>query len=67
MTFSLAAQGEFSFQVIPSTSYCLWAVVKTVFMKRHVKKLEKEVVTHSSILVWRIAWTEEPGGLVRHD
>ena len=25
--------------------------------------LEKEVVTHSSILTWRIPWTEEPGGL----
>ena len=25
--------------------------------------LEKETATHSSILVWKIAWTEEPGGL----
>ena len=25
--------------------------------------LEKEMATHSSILAWRIAWTEEPGGL----
>ena len=36
--------------------------------------LEEETVTHSSILAWRIPWTEEPGGLyspwghrVRHD
>ena len=36
--------------------------------------LEKEIATHSSILVWEIPWTEEPGGLqsigsqrVRHD
>ena len=36
--------------------------------------LEKEVVTCSSILAWKIPWTEEPGGLqlkgsqrVRHD
>ena len=35
---------------------------------------EKEMATHSSILVWKIPWTEEPGGLpsmgsqrVRHD
>ena len=35
---------------------------------------EKEMPTHSSILAWRIPWTEEPGGLlcmglhrVRHD
>ena len=25
--------------------------------------LEKEMVTHSSILAWKISWTEEPGGL----
>ena len=25
--------------------------------------LEKEVVIHSSILAWRIPWTEEPGGV----
>ena len=25
--------------------------------------LEKEIATHSSILVQRIPWTEEPGGL----
>ena len=25
--------------------------------------LEKEMETHSSILAWRIPWTEEPGGL----
>ena len=36
--------------------------------------LEKEMATHSSILAWRIPWTEEPGGQqsmglqrVRHD
>ena len=23
--------------------------------------LEKEMATHSSILAWRISWTEEPG------
>ena len=36
--------------------------------------LEKRQATHSSILAWRVPWTEEPGGLpstgpqrVRHD
>ena len=24
--------------------------------------LEEEIATHSSILAWRIPWTEEPGG-----
>ena len=27
--------------------------------------LEKEMTTHSSILAWKIPWTEEPGGLYR--
>ena len=25
--------------------------------------LEKGMATHSSIIAWRIPWTEEPGGL----
>ena len=29
----------------------------------HSHALEKEMATHSSILAWRIPWTEEPGGL----
>ena len=36
--------------------------------------LEEGMATHSSILAWRVPWTEEPGGLwpmgshrVRHD
>ena len=36
--------------------------------------MEEGMATHSSILIWRIPWTEEPGGLqsiglqrVRHD
>ena len=36
--------------------------------------LEEGIATHSSILAWRIPWTEDPGGLwsmgsqrVRHD
>ena len=31
------------------------------------KALEKEMATHSSILVWKIPWTEEPGGLQSKD
>ena len=26
--------------------------------------MEKEMATHSSVLAWRIPWTEEPGGLL---
>ena len=29
--------------------------------------LEEGMATHSSILVWRIPWTEEPGGLQSMD
>ena len=29
----------------------------------HFHALEKEMATHSSILAWRVPWTEEPGGL----
>ena len=29
----------------------------------HKDPLEKEIATHSSILVWRISWTEKPGRL----
>ena len=28
--------------------------------------MEKEVATHSSILAWRMPWTEEAGGLPVH-
>ena len=27
------------------------------------RSLEKGMATHSSVLAWRIPWTEEPGGL----
>ena len=29
----------------------------------HLHALEKEIATHSSTLVWKIPWTEEPGRL----
>ena len=28
--------------------------------------LEGEMATHSSILAWKISWTEEPNGLVSY-
>ena len=44
------------------------------FVLIHTVNLEKDMVTHSSVLAWRIPWTEEPGRLqstesqrVRHD
>ena len=59
-----------------------WSVVKNLPAKQETQvwslgqedPLEKEMATHSSILVWEISWIEEPGGLqsagsrrVRHD
>ena len=54
---------------------CLPAVQETwVQSLGQEDPLEKEMATHSSILAWRIPWTEEPCGLqstgsqrVRHD
>jgi len=31
-----------------------------------VSPLEEDMATHSSILAWRIPWTEEPGGYSPH-
>ena len=35
----------------------------TGLIPRSGRPLEKGMATHSSILAWRIPWTEEPGGL----
>ena len=50
-----------------------WAAVHGVAKSRtqlsdltltfHFHALEEEMATHSSVLAWRIPWTEEPGGL----
>ena len=34
-----------------------------LFYKLSLDKMEKAMATHSSILAWRIPWTEESGGL----
>jgi len=30
---------------------------------RQIDRLEEEMAIHSSILAWKIPWTEKPGGL----
>ena len=48
-----------------------WPVAKTLPAKQGMQvqslgqedPLEKEMATYSSILAWKIPWTEEPGGL----
>ena len=54
MTVALVAQ---SVKTLP-------AVQETQVRSLHWEDpLEKEMATHSSILAWKISWTEEPGGL----
>ena len=36
---------------------------KGEYIKTERLRVEKEMATHSSILAWRIPWTEEPGRL----
>ena len=58
----------------PMDGEAWWATVHGVAKSRkrlsdftftfHFHALEKEMATHSSILAWRILWTEEPGGLL---
>jgi len=44
---------------------CLWQETEETWVQflGWVDTLEEGIVTHSSILAWRILWTEEPGGL----
>ena len=42
---------------------CLFICLLDIWAPSFVNFLEKEMATHSSILVWRIPWTEESGGL----
>ena len=39
------------------------AVQKTQIRSLVRKILQKEMAAHSSVLAWKIPWTEEPGGL----
>ena len=66
-------QWRFSFSSILScTVQCLlWCCLTQLWLASSSQSphylgahLEKEMATHSSILAWRIPWTEEPGGLL---
>ena len=44
---------------------CPWGRTESDMTKatwQFMHALEKEMATHSSVLAWRIPWTEEPGG-----
>ena len=50
--------------LVAQTGRCLSTIQETrVQSLGQEDLLEKEVVTHSSILAWKIPWTEEPGRL----
>ena len=40
-----------------------WTRLSDFTFTFHFHALEKDMATHSSVLAWRIPWTEEPGGL----
>ena len=63
--------GRYTFDIIFQNCFPAGSVVKNprVVQETPVQSLgwedslEKEMATHSSILVWKILWAEEPGGL----
>ena len=54
-------QNFFQYTITISAAYKAGPIVFNYFCT--LKWLEKEMATYSSILAWRIPWTEEPGRL----
>ena len=56
---------DYASQVTPKVknSHAIWEICVRSLGREN--PLEKGMATHSSILAWKIPWTEEPGGLVR--
>ena len=52
-----------AFLVVQWWRICLPMQETRVWSMGQEDPLEKEMVTHSSILGWEILWTKEPGGL----
>ena len=68
--FSIIKRHSVYFELSPSDLHCCKGYNETVFTTAYQIRetfeggsLEKEMVTHSSILAWKIPWTEEPGEL----
>ena len=47
-------------QTVKASAYNLGDLVRSLGWE---DPLEKEMAAHSSIVAWKIPWTEEPGGL----
>ena len=55
---------EIEFIIVPNKTFCVIKNLPADFCNPLNKgHMEKEMANHSSILAWRIPWTEEPGGL----
>ena len=58
---------DFGASLVAQRLRCLPAMPETRVQSLGWKDpLEKEMATHSSILAWRIPWTEEPGWATVH-
>ena len=57
---------SFSYNIVFRSPSFSWNLEHTMFclIRKYYLVVEKEMATHSSILAWRIPWTEEPGGLL---
>ena len=49
--------------LVAQTVECLPTMQETQVRSLSGRPMEKEMATHSSILAWKIPWTEEPGWL----
>ena len=60
-------QGRFFFTLLLSTCLCFffffWTIIALQYCVSFCCMTGEGNGTHSSILVWKIPWTEEPGGL----
>ena len=63
--------------LLPSSKESLWTIAQMVKNLPAVQEilvrslgqedpLEKEMAIHSSVLAWRISWTEDPGRLTKN-
>ena len=50
--------------IVPHPHPHLWLRVFWIFCHSNSYIVEKEMSNHSTILAWRIPWTEDPGGLL---
>ena len=70
-SFSRMRTHHSSSDLLPTKSFSSGSVVKNLPAMQETRvlslgqedPLEKEMATHSSVLTWKIPWTEETGGI----